>query len=612
MSIALFNAGMRIAKYIDPAVFYDKASATPYIMSPYLACVNTLSAWPAPHRSHDAVLALENGNAQSDSDNESVEDDVPRGEVQHDRKSTPIKPIRYWSFQGFREDETGNTLSRKPTREEMLSDLRPIDEHGREGSIRTQSTKFDEERRVTSEHPNHRIALTRLGSYGREPSLRKNSVIGMEPMLTAFPESHSDDEILSSSDDGNESFHTANEYIVENVVQPDGTILPIKKKKKGLSVKKVRKSLHIPSAKTVQKNMRGLSIKRKDKSSKNIEGASDGISDGGRASTENSTRKSIDLMRPFRFGHHDKHSSEKESPNTSRRSVQVDRKVVEKPAEIPVSRHSMTEDRLFSSNTAMSAPSSNDTSLDNSKNLGQLPRAATVPVGRQSSYETAPAIPSGSRELALPSESNQRNDSTFSSTSLQTQPSTNSALSIEPIAAQSLHSIESTRRHPIDSQSHDEQKSPAPETAAAKDEGGSANVNNQSSSTKHGTSKKSQEQKRTQSMEEILGPWRFGDPTIEPIEDTAFIFGDTSHSVKDRRKYFAKSAENRADFEFDRDIVYCMSFFLPYMNFNTFDLKLGPLGANLHKYVNDQPVRYMARSAERPDEVFFMVEFSLE
>lgn len=113
-------------------------------------------------------------------------------------------------------------------------------------------------------------------------------------------------------------------------------------------------------------------------------------------------------------------------------------------------------------------------------------------------------------------------------------------------------------------------------------------------------------------MEEILGPWRFGDPTIEPIEDTAFIFGDTSHSVKDRRKYFAKSAENRADFEFDRDIVYCMSFFLPYMNFNTFDLKLGPLGANLHKYVNDQPVRYMARSAERPDEVFFMVEFSLE
>lgn len=113
-------------------------------------------------------------------------------------------------------------------------------------------------------------------------------------------------------------------------------------------------------------------------------------------------------------------------------------------------------------------------------------------------------------------------------------------------------------------------------------------------------------------LDDELGPWRFSDPKVEPLEDTAFIFGDTTYSVKERRKYFAKSLENRKHFEFDTDIVYCMSFFLPYMNFNNFELKLGPLGANLHKYVNDQPVRYMARCASRPEEVFFMIEFSLE
>lgn len=604
---------MRIAKYIDPAVFYDKASATPYIMSPYLACVNTLSAWPAPHRSHDAVLALENGNAQSDSDNESAEDDVPRGEVQHDKKSTPVKPIRYWSFQGFREDETGNTLSRKATREEMLSDLRPIDEHGREGSIRTQSTKFDEERMVTSEHPNHRVALTRLGSYGREPSLRKNSVIGKEPMLSAFPETHSDDEILSSSDDDNDSFHTAVEYIVENVVQPDGTIVPVKKKKKGLSVKKVRKSLHIPSAKTVQKNMRGLSIKRKDKGEKRSDLTNDGNSDGGRPSTETSTRKSIDLMRPFRFGHHDRSSQDKDSTSTSRRSVQVERKPAEKAAEMPSSRHSMTEERFFSSQNATPAPSSKD--MEIGKNMGQLPRSATVPMRQSSSYDIAPPIPSGFHDIAHTTQDNQRANSTLSSPSFRTQPSSNSALSIEPIAAQSLHSIESNRTQAVDPQSRAQNNHNSVSVSSAMSDRqnlNSAHGNDRSSKTEHGASKKSQEKKRPETMEELLGPWRFADPTIEPIEDTAFIFGDTSHSVKDRRKYFAKSAENREDFEFDCDIVYCMSFFLPYMNFNTFDLKLGPLGANLHKYVDDQPVRYMARSAERPDEVFFMVEFSLE
>ncbi len=57
---APFNAGMKVAKYIDPCTFYElhPESGRPYIMSPYIACMNTFCAWPAPSRAHDAVVVL--------------------------------------------------------------------------------------------------------------------------------------------------------------------------------------------------------------------------------------------------------------------------------------------------------------------------------------------------------------------------------------------------------------------------------------------------------------------------------------------------------------------------------------------------------------------------
>lgn len=57
---APFNAGMKVAKYIDPCTFYElhPASGRPYIFSPYIACMNTFCAWPAPSRAHDAVVVL--------------------------------------------------------------------------------------------------------------------------------------------------------------------------------------------------------------------------------------------------------------------------------------------------------------------------------------------------------------------------------------------------------------------------------------------------------------------------------------------------------------------------------------------------------------------------
>ena len=542
---------MRIAKYIDPAVFYDKTAARPYVMSPYLACVNTLSAWPAPHRARDALLALENGNAVGDSDDEGEQDDVPREEALHSKKETHGKAIRYWSFHGFREDEHSNTLQRAYTRDEDHPQTSIIEENNREGSIRTQSTRYDEDKVVTSENPSHRAALRRLGSYDRVSDARRTSVIGQAATMTPFHEEDSDD-----MEDDNASFHTAVEYIIEDEVQPDGTVVPVKKKK-GLSVKKVRKSLHIPSAKTVQKNMRGLSIKRKDRGAKSTDTLDKEATP--RNSSEGAPRKSLDLMKPFRFGNHDKEST--------------------------VSRKSMQSDRP--SDKASTATISSKHSTATLQSAG-LPAISTGPTGQPQNNDShlfsptesiAPQPASASQMTSPISPTTLRSESAATITSSEAQPAAlESVRSMEaspttapPQAAQSLHSA-------VDDNKHE----PAPDDGLS------------------------------HRLDDRLGPWRFDDPKIEPIEDTAFIFGDTNHTVKDRRKYFAKNAENREQFEFDPDIVYCMSFFLPYMNFNTFDLKLGPLGANLHKYVNDQPLRYMARSSERPDEIFFTIEFSLE
>lgn len=576
---------MRIAKYIDPAVFYDKNVSNPYIMSPYLASVNTLSAWPAPHRSHDAVLALENGNAQVDSDDEHVEDEVPREAVEHHQKSTPAKPIRYWSFQGFREDDSTNTLQRKPTRESLRQEMMasPVEEHNtREGSIKSQSTKYDDDRLLTAENPNHRLALTRLGSYGRGPGVQRTSVLGESPRLRGFPEIASDEE---EDDDDNQSYYTAVEYIFENEVQADGSIKPVQKKKGGLSVKKVRKSLHIPSAKTVQKNMRGLSIKRKDRNEKRTESASTEVMSPADSRTSSEivpTRKSIDLMRPFRFGHHDKESS-------SRKSLQLDR---EAGNHSPQGRKSTSYGR-----TSSIRPQAADVEARTPavvEGLAKRTRPDTIDAQAQSggshtTLETATDRKSADDDVqpALASRQDIRPNISTPVTNVGTgQLTRNSTLRTDSSSANPVNSQD--RLQARDSIRSEPYSHAAPEAPEPSEDG------------------------LSHALDRELGPWRFSNPSIEPIEDTAFIFGDTSHSVKDRRKHFAKSEENRRLFVFDTDIVYCMSFFLPYMNFNTFDIKLGPLGANLHKYVDDQPIRYMARSAERPDEVYFMIEFNLE
>ena len=107
-----------------------------------------------------------------------------------------------------------------------------------------------------------------------------------------------------------------------------------------------------------------------------------------------------------------------------------------------------------------------------------------------------------------------------------------------------------------------------------------------------------------------LGPWRFSDPGSDMLEDNAFIFVDESVSVPQRRHYFADS-KHREEFVYDPDVVYGASFFSNMMDFNTFDLNIGPVRINVDPFFRDMPIRYTLR-AKNEDIVFCTISFQLE
>ncbi|OAV85108.1 hypothetical protein PTTG_30784 [Puccinia triticina 1-1 BBBD Race 1] len=79
-------------------------------------------------------------------------------------------------------------------------------------------------------------------------------------------------------------------------------------------------------------------------------------------------------------------------------------------------------------------------------------------------------------------------------------------------------------------------------------------------------------------VQELLGPWRFKNPTTDILEDNTFVFLDKSVNVQKRRKHFSESGgKHRKAFVYDPDVVYATSFFSPFMDFNTFDLAIGPV-----------------------------------
>lgn len=110
-------------------------------------------------------------------------------------------------------------------------------------------------------------------------------------------------------------------------------------------------------------------------------------------------------------------------------------------------------------------------------------------------------------------------------------------------------------------------------------------------------------------LDDKLGPWRFADPGSDMLEDNAFIFTNESVSVPQRRRYFA-DMQNRIDFKYDTDVVYGASFFSNLMDFNTFDLSIGPVRINVNPFFREMPIRYTLRSKDE-NIVFCTISFQL-
>ncbi|KAL7409902.1 hypothetical protein BDY24DRAFT_192307 [Mrakia frigida] len=101
-----FNAGMKVATWVDPATFYEETppSGRPYIMSPYAACMNTLAAWPAPSRAKDAVVIHAGARKQKEPEVEAGSEDVVPVEKLGGKHHSSRHLIRYWRFLGFKTD----------------------------------------------------------------------------------------------------------------------------------------------------------------------------------------------------------------------------------------------------------------------------------------------------------------------------------------------------------------------------------------------------------------------------------------------------------------------------------------------------------------------------
>ncbi|PWN41779.1 DUF1769-domain-containing protein [Ceraceosorus guamensis] len=205
---APFNAGMRVAKIIDPCTYYEEEppSKRPYIMSPAVACFNTLCAWPAPHRANDAVVVLRHtsqGSSGSNSgtapsspalgstalpDAEEVDEDVvPQeslsptvpGEEKKKKKSgwfgfgaAKEQRIRrkYWQFVGFRQDPRVRALleahhAQIRTQPPSRPNSPAISEIKRANSVASSSSGPAEiQQGHTASHP----TISRLGTFTRK------------------------------------------------------------------------------------------------------------------------------------------------------------------------------------------------------------------------------------------------------------------------------------------------------------------------------------------------------------------------------------------------------------------------------------------------------------
>lgn len=84
-------------------------------MSPYIACMNTFSAWPAPEHCKDALVSLQRPTLPPSVDNGAQRPSHPRSESVQDL--VPVEASRqtkkYWHFIGLRRNPKVQALAAK-------------------------------------------------------------------------------------------------------------------------------------------------------------------------------------------------------------------------------------------------------------------------------------------------------------------------------------------------------------------------------------------------------------------------------------------------------------------------------------------------------------------
>ncbi|WBW75500.1 DUF1769 family protein [Schizosaccharomyces osmophilus] len=642
-----FRAGMRIAKYIDPAVYYDKFAKSPYIMSPFVACVNTLSAWPAPSRLDDAVISLVEADPQeSDTDtlpelSESLDDDpqtpistpaeypVSRSNF---KKNTP-PPItvtgtqlsppntndpsrkdhdnlslvssdsgnttayqkgrhRYWSFAGFNNNTRFshlNLASRAPEVKESRS-IQPnehesslVDSIG-SSAIRGSGEDADNDddefvlhRPITNRHKNFSVHVQQVGLL-HKPSLDGDGYIN---------EFYDDDNSLDENEEDLQRYFTALE------MQSDKKHTR-KQKNKDPFHRITHPNLHIGKIST-PKIIKRMSLRSK-KGAKNSKQESSSQPETQRTSMSSMSpppvsknekkmsapRRSLDKL--IRIGslhkHHHHHQNKSDHPESDP-GVDFYKNESRHHFESAALRNSLSTDRPSSSHSTLTSPDNSICSTPKvSGETGSLP-----PLHE----DTSPGENNGTNFNSAIKEEHDNPRSIPETPSLDT-PSDKHLQGGSNAKTDDAGNHLSVPKNPV---------KPVPSRTAS----------NQSKIPKPCVHIPSE----SNSLDPQLGPFRFANPKVDPIEDNSFIFGEHK-SVKDRRKYFSSSEDNRTNFFYDKDVVYCMSFFSPHMDFNRFNLNIGPIKLNVYRHLNadgHQPIRYMMRETEDEKSIMFVIEFDL-
>ncbi|EPY50004.1 DUF1769 family protein [Schizosaccharomyces cryophilus OY26] len=648
-----FRAGMRIAKYIDPAVYYDKFAKSPYIMSPFVACVNTLSAWPAPSRLDDAVISLVEADPQeSDTDSlpdmsESLDDDlqpsistpnkspvgkssstrtppppikitatqspsphtnVPSGTdhdnlsiVSSDSGNTTADPNRnrhrYWSFAGFNDNTRFshlNSASHTPetstsrNKQRVETDPSLVDSIG-SSLIRVSGEDADNDddelilhRPITNRHKDFSRHVQQLGLL-HKPSLDGDGYVNEFYDNNSFDDENEEDlqryfTALEMQSDKKHYRKSKNKDPFHRITHPNLHIGKISTpkiiKRMSLRSKKGLKSLNPESSSQTEAQRTSTSSMSPPPVSKNEKKMS-------------APRRSLDkLIRIGSLHRHHHHHHHNQGPGSKPDQVESDsgfdlyKSESKHHPELLLQRNSMSTDRPSSSQSTLTSP---DDSLSNPKVSGET--GSLPPLREDTSPGESNGITSNPDHKEEPDKPG-KNMGTPSLDISSHNPS-NDDSNKKPGEVDNHLTVPTKLAKPSPSRTQSSQsKIPKP----------CVHIPSESNS-----------------LDPQLGPFRFANPKVDPIEDNSFIFGEHK-SVKDRRKYFSSSTDTRADFYYDKDVVYCMSFFSPHMDFNRFNLNIGPIKLNVYRHLNSdghQPIRYMMRETEDEHAIMFVVEFDL-